>query len=685
MSQHSRLNPIPRPRRARRVPAYQVQVRRRALPAQSTDPQSLARSAVQPSGIADAPVIDATTEVVLPSSPESSITYDATVVSADDVGPSPPVVDTGSAATDSQPTTEASGGAAAERAPGDLAADDDFAEYARSVEVAAARSRESHHAPTATAADTVVLPAMQPVVAVPEAAPGAGKRARPASGRGGRGPGGPRRHVAAREPDPRPRFRRPKTWFIIAGVVFGVTLVVVAAYVLYLALVTYDAYKEAHVDPTPRPVYQFNPEGTPVLVPTELVQQQLPNWDRQDPVNILLMGIDEREGDEDPPRSDTIIVVRVDPLSKQVTMLSLPRDLLVQIPGSGPDKINAAYPIAEFNQAGSGPSLVAQTIEYNFGIRIHYFITIDFSGFREVVDTLGGVVVDVRAPVKDDQYPTDDLRLTRAYFPTGLQTMDGETALRYARTRHGDNDIARGDRQQQVLVALRQKIDANINMIFKIDELIREMGDSIRFDLNFEQIQALANLARGVDPSKIIRLNLWESGALVESEGDAFYWDADWDLVHALVDQYFNPQSAGSAIPTPTPPPPVESSDLIELDPDDVIIGEPSDDVIPDQPDAIGGEPDLTIPVIVRNASSDPLAATWVSEILYDAGFDTVLPESSNEVSPSTLVYDYVDSPATAYYIAVQLGLDTAAIVPGFGGNGIVVLVGDDVARASDE
>jgi LCP family protein required for cell wall assembly len=122
-------------------------------------------------------------------------------------------------------------------------------------------------------------------------------------------------------------------------------------------------------------------------------------------VTIQLLGVDSREGETDPPRSDTMIVVRVDPVAKRVDMLSIPRDLLVEIPGFYATKINAAYPFGEANDdeiPGGGPTLAAQTVEYNFGIRIDYFAEVDIAGMERIIDILGGVMVDVERIVKDD-------------------------------------------------------------------------------------------------------------------------------------------------------------------------------------------------------------------------------------------------------------------------------------------
>jgi len=549
--------------------------------------------------------------------------------------------------------------------------DTDFADYARSVEEAAARSR-LEMAPQAAA--TAAYPAVPPRAVAGYATarpthrqvrgrPVVGSRVRGGNGRGGGGRG--RTANGDRERDPRPLLKRPKTWFVILGIIVAVVAIAAVLWAANIVRLTYNAHNEAHVDLGERPVYTVNPQGTPELVPTEQVEASLPNWDNHDPFNVLLMGIDDREGDTEPPRSDTMIVMRVNPATNHIVMMSIPRDLLVYIPIADRwDKMNAAYPIGEEQEEGQGPSAVMQTIEANFDVRVHYFVTVDFEGFRSIVDTVGGVIIDVPAPVKDDQYPTETFGVTRVYFPTGPQKMDGETALRYSRTRHGDNDIARGDRQQQMLIALREQA-MDLGLITEAESLIRQFGEMVRYNFNFNQLLALANLGRNVDPNAIARVNLWDAGVLSEHavEGEPFYFEADWPAVYELMDLYFNNTSEDPIPPTPTFAVP------------DTTTGSPGTNQ---------GAVDLDIPLIVENNANIGQLATSVSEIMYDAGFSIVSAETGSDVQDDTVIYDYAESPETARYIASLLGLDESSIVYGTGGNGIIVELGSDLAWVLD-
>jgi LCP family protein required for cell wall assembly len=283
----------------------------------------------------------------------------------------------------------------------------------------------------------------------------------------------------------------------------------------------------ATLAPTPKP-------GEPTHTPAPPTPTPYPAWDGDDPINILLLGVDSREGEDGPPRSDTIIVVRVDPGAKRIDMLSVPRDLLVEIPGYYATKINAAYPFGETDEdiPGGGPTLAAQTVELNFGIRIDYFAEVDIAGMERIVDTLGGIILDVPGIVKDEQYPTENYGYTRVYFSPGLQMMDGTTAVRYSRTRHDDGDFARQSRQQQVLLAMRERALAT-GLIGKLPELISEVGDSVRTDLSVRQALSLARLAQDVGEERIYTHSLSD---LVREEtiNEGFYFVGDWDAIQEL-------------------------------------------------------------------------------------------------------------------------------------------------------
>lgn len=231
-----------------------------------------------------------------------------------------------------------------------------------------------------------------------------------------------------------------------------------------------------------------------------------PQWRGTEKINVLLLGVDQREDERQiglPTRSDTLMVVSIDPVQKSAALISFPRDLWVTIPGFGEDRINTAFRYGELRRVeGGGPGLAARTIEQNFGLRPQYYATVDFRGFQEIVNTLGGIVVDVPRPLKDEEYPTDDYGLERVYFAPGPQLMDGATALKYARTRHSDSDFARMARQQQVVLAVRDRA-LRLNMLPKAPSLLEQGMRTVNTNFTAAEVLSLARLAGEMDTSAI--------------------------------------------------------------------------------------------------------------------------------------------------------------------------------------
>jgi LCP family protein required for cell wall assembly len=240
-----------------------------------------------------------------------------------------------------------------------------------------------------------------------------------------------------------------------------------------------------------------------------VVKNVLPDWQGTDRVNILLLGIDKR--DDEPiagTRSDTIMLASIDPTTKSAALISIPRDLWVRIPGctaadgcsGGEQRINVAHAVG-------GPDLARKTVTADFGVPIQFYARVDFRGFEQAVDAVGGVIIDVDWPVKDDEYPTDDYGYQRIYFGPGPQLMDGRTALQYARSRHGMSDFARAARQQKVLVSLRTRA-LQLNMLSHAPELASIISKSLSTDLSPVQLLSMAKLISQLDRDKITNLVL---------------------------------------------------------------------------------------------------------------------------------------------------------------------------------
>jgi LCP family protein required for cell wall assembly len=283
---------------------------------------------------------------------------------------------------------------------------------------------------------------------------------------------------------------------------------------------------------------RVGPGGTPVTVLP-------PEWAKKEPINILLIGLDYRPQEED-TRADTQIVVHIDLEAKTASMLSIPRDLWVNIPGFGEGRINSSYQLGERSKdtiKGGGTTLAMSTVQQNFGIPIHYFAKVDFVGFERVLDAMGGITIDVAKPLVDNDYPLANYGATRIYIPAGLQHLDGRTALQFARSRHADSDLGRNSRQQQVLLALKQQA-LSINIVSHLTDMMNQLSGAFETDLSPLQVKSLADIARDFGTTSIQTVLLEPplvNSTVLASGADVLL--PNWDLIRPKVFQAFgNPK-----------------------------------------------------------------------------------------------------------------------------------------------
>lgn len=189
-------------------------------------------------------------------------------------------------------------------------------------------------------------------------------------------------------------------------------------------------------------------------------------WDGTSRFTVLVVGLDRRPGETGLAyRTDTMMLVSLDPATLSLGILSIPRDLYVEVPGySELQRVNSAMVLGELQQPGYGPELMKQTVQYNLGIRVHDYVAVDFNTFISIVDAVGGVDMDIPYTINDPQYPDMNYGYDPFYIQAGFQHLDGITALKYARTRHGDSDFGRASRQQDVLYAIRDRV-LSLNML----------------------------------------------------------------------------------------------------------------------------------------------------------------------------------------------------------------------------
>jgi LCP family protein required for cell wall assembly len=261
----------------------------------------------------------------------------------------------------------------------------------------------------------------------------------------------------------------------------------------------------------------------------------------QPPTNILILGIDRRPNQGYTVRTDTLMLLHTNFAEGRLALLSIPRDLWVTIPGRGKARINSAHVYGELDVPGNGPARAAETVSYNFGLPVHHTLRLDFDAFRQVIDAAGGIEIDVPAPVIDNAYPTENYGTMRIHIPAGLQHMDGETALRYARSRHGSSDFDRAARQQQILVALKQKL-ASPSGLLLAPRVYSALQNAVQTDLSLRDTVrlALAWQRAGEDGQERIVIDRTLTSPFRTAQGAAVLLPR-WELIRPLVQAQLNP------------------------------------------------------------------------------------------------------------------------------------------------
>jgi len=411
---------------------------------------------------------------------------------------------------------------------------------------------------------------------------------------------------------------------------------------------------------TPR----LDAQGTPLpplpsdlsISDPSLVGAQLTPWDGAGRVTILLLGLDYRdwEAQADASRSDTMILLTLDPQTKTAGILSVPRDLWVAIPGFKHGKINTAYYLGDaYELPGGGPALAVKTIETFLGVPINYYAQVDFGAFVRFIDEIGGVKIDVPAAITIDLLGTGFK--TKKKLQPGIQTLPGEWALAYARTRYTEGgDFDRARRQQQVIMAIRDKI-VNVDMLPQLIEkapaLYNELASGIRTNLALDDAIKLALLAKDVKEEDIKR------GVI--DKGDVFFG--------------FSPDGLSILIPIP--------DDIINLR-DEIFAT--SGSVGPQVP----GNPAEQMKseaarIILYNGSGDPALADRTAEYLRSQGANVIQVAAADQAYSASTIIDHSGNPYAIQYLAGLMNIGPGKIIIKFEPNGasdIELYIGSDWA-----
>ena len=362
-------------------------------------------------------------------------------------------------------------------------------------------------------------------------------------------------------------------------------------------------------------------------------------WDGASRVTILVMGLDYRDWSEgvDVPRTDTMILFTIDPLSKSAGMLSIPRDLWVSIPGMENNRINTAYRWGEvYDYPGGGPALAMKTVEGVIGVPIQYYALLDFNSFVRFIDELGGLDMHIKEEITVDPIgPGNTVKLM-----PGVQPLDGATVLAYARNRKdGDGDFSRSARQQEVILAIRQQI-LTLNMlptlVAKAPALYNEISQGIRTNLTLDQVIKLAWLASQVQDGNI------KKGV----------FDPHRDVQYADV----STPEGNQAVLIPNP-------DQIRLLRDEIFAtGGPVG------PAAVAEDPSQLMKtenarVLLRNGTATTGLAATTGELLRAQNVNITGEDNADGLYGQTIIIDYTGKPYTINFLIQQLNIKDSAQV----------------------
>lgn len=364
-------------------------------------------------------------------------------------------------------------------------------------------------------------------------------------------------------PKPPKSKRQTMDWIVIALAVGFLITVCLGGYVLHTtvrqAVALGRPFGSGNFQPqvTPGTAGPSDQPPTPTLIPLGSTPSP---WSGNSRVTILLMGLDFRdwEAGSGAPRTDTMMVISFDPLTQQAGMISVPRDLWIEIPGFDHNRINTAYTFGEaYRLPGGGPGLAVKAVESVLGVPINYYAVIEFSAFERMIDEIGGIDVLVKNRIKISPIGRMSMWLEpKAYH------LDGAETLAYARVRkNAGGDFGRAERQQQVALAVLDRVvgfDMVPTLVAKAPRLYQELSSGIRTNMTLQQMVSLGWLAIHI-PKENIR-----QGVIAPPNMVGFYTTATGaqvlrpvpDQIRELRDEVFVQGSAVGAPPEAIVAPP---------------------------------------------------------------------------------------------------------------------------------
>lgn len=370
---------------------------------------------------------------------------------------------------------------------------------------------------------------------------------------------------------------------------------------------------------------------------------------------VLLMGIDEREVEAGPWRTDTMIILTVDPVTNTAGMLSVPRDLWVEIPNyESYDKVNTAHFLGDYDQLpGGGPALALETVRYNLGIPVNYYASVNFQAFVNGINEIGCIPVDVPQAINDPNYPDGAYGYDPFYIDAGEQCLDGATLLKYARTRATPaGDFDRSARQQQVIYAVRDHVlstDQLPSLITRSPQLYATVEEGVNTNLSLSQMLDIARVGAEIPRENICSLvlnDLYTSPQSIPEKGDVLI--PDREAIRNLVSDLFT--------------------------------GTGRCEVVDEEISAQARAQRATIGIL--NGTQRQGIATEARSVLFSHSFDVeAIGNTSGSYFAESVVYNYNGLDASAAYIAQVLGIPESRIETSGGPESpydIQVVLGED-------
>ena len=467
---------------------------------------------------------------------------------------------------------------------------------------------------------------------------------------------------SSREVKSKPKNPLKSNWLLI-GLVVAFLLAGIATVWLTFSAVK-DLVSSWNLTSPPSMVLE-NPQEGDAPIPEELTNQgetalqsaggppSVP-WDGNSRVNVLVMGMDARDAESDDiPRTDTMLLLSMDPESRTAGMLSIPRDLWVEIPGFDYSKINTAYRMGEvYNVPGRGPGLAINTVENLLGMEIDYYAIVDFHAFENFIDELGGVTVNVPEKIVVDPLGKQN---TETLKP-GEHLMPGSLALAYARSRNSSgSDFDRAKRQQQVVMAIRDQIlqaEMLPTLIRNSPAIYQSLSAGISSNLTLMQLVRMAWIAQQI-PEENIR-----QGVIGVDQVDfAFSYDGQ-DILRPLPDQILQLRDQIFSLSGPIVPmaPQEDTQTLVDEE---------------------------YATVLVLNGTFTAGLASQTADYLRDAGLTVTEPGNADQYYEMTTIIDYTGNPHTVAMIEQLMSIAPENVFHRYDVSGpadLVVLAGQDWA-----